>query len=249
MAESSLAGLTALVTGGARRAGRAMVEALAARGVHVVIHFGRARAEADELVAALRPAGVAAWAVQADLTDGAQTDRLFAQAVEAAGPIDILVNSASAFPPSRLADVSPEHLVDMVRLHAAAPLLLGRALAAQRRPGSIVNLTDARSLSDYDPAHVAYHAAKRLLDTFTRMMAIEFAPLVRVNAIAPGLILPPDGARAAALRRIAAASPLQMLGSVDDLLRALLYLLESPYVTGQTLYVDGGRHLRGAVYG
>jgi NAD(P)-dependent dehydrogenase (short-subunit alcohol dehydrogenase family) len=248
MSESPLAGQTALVTGGARRVGRAIVEALAARGAHVVIHCRHARAEADALAAALRPCGVSAWAVQADLADPAQAGSLFAQAADLAGPVDILVNSASLFPPSRLADFSPEHLAEMVQLHATAPVLLGRALAAQRRPGSIVNITDARSLTDYDPAHVAYHASKRLLDTFTRMMAIEFAPLVRVNAIAPGLVLPPEGARAATLQRIAAASPLQALGSVDDLLRALFYLLESPYVTGQTLYVDGGRHLRGAVY-
>ncbi len=246
---SALAGHTALITGGARRLGRAMAVALADRGAGVVVHYGRSRQGAEAVAEEIQARGASAWTVQADLADPAQAEGLFAQAVEAAGPIDFLVNSASIFPPSRLADFSADDLARNIQINAFAPLQLARALAAQGRDGAIVNILDARSLSDYTPDHAAYDASKRLLHTFTCMMAIEFAPRLRVNAIAPGLILPPPEADDSTLERLRAANPLHAVGAVEDILRALLYLLESPYVTGQVLYVDGGRHLRGAVFG
>jgi hypothetical protein len=249
MDPSPLAGQTALVTGGAKRLGRAIALALADRGVHVVLHYGHSADEAQAVVAALRAKGVRAGAVQANLEVPEQVEPLFAEAVEVAGPIGLLVNGAGVFPPSRLADFTTTDLMHAVQINALAPVQLARALAAQGRPGSVVNLLDARSLTDYDGHHVAYDASKRLLHTFTCMMAREFAPRVRVNAIAPGLILPPSGEDESYLRRLAPANPLQAVGSAGDILRALFYLLDSPFVTGQVLYVDGGRHLRGAIYG
>ena len=102
---------------------------------------------------------------------------------------------------------------------------------------------------DYDRAHAAYHLSKRMLFTLTRMMALEFAPQIRVNAVAPGLILPPPGQDASFLERMASTNPLGRHGDASDVADAVLFLTGAGFVTGQVIYVDGGRHMKGAVYG
>ena len=202
-----LAGKAALVTGAAKRLGRATALALARAGASVVAHFNTSVEAAEELAGRIRDVGPKAWTLQADLADPAQAEGLFARAVERAGPIDILINNASIFSPSHLSDFTVEELTANVHLHAVAPLLLGRALAAQGRAGVIVNFLDCR-IVDYDRAHAAYHVSKRMLFTLTRMMALEFAPAVRVNGVAPGLILPPPGQDESFLDRMASSNPL-----------------------------------------
>ena len=128
-----------------------------------------------------------------------------------------------------------------------APLELTRCLAAQGRDGAVVNLLDAR-VGDYDRQHAAYHLSKRLLAALTRRMAIEFAPRLRVNAVAPGLILPPDGEDEGHFDRLASTNPLQRRGCPEAVAEAVLFLLRSDFVTGQVLFVDGGRHLRGNLH-
>ena len=117
---------------------------------------------------------------------------LFPRVVDQAGPVDFLINNAAAFPENGLEDFTPDGLHGIINVNAIAPLLIARGFAAQRRPGAIVNFLDAR-IVDADERHAAYHLSKRMLFTLTRMMALEFAPAVRVNAVAPGLILPPEG--------------------------------------------------------
>jgi NAD(P)-dependent dehydrogenase (short-subunit alcohol dehydrogenase family) len=163
-------------------------------------------------------------------------------------PVDLLVNSASIFPESRLEDVTSENLAQCVQVHAAAALELGRAMAGKCASGDIINFLDSR-ITDYDHAHLAYHLSKRMLADLTRIMALEFAPAVRVNAVAPGLILPPVGQDDSYLEKLASTNPLNRHGGPDDIVRAVLFLLGSPFVTGQTIFVDGGRHMRGRVYG
>ncbi|MCH7709078.1 MAG: SDR family oxidoreductase [Myxococcales bacterium] len=104
-------------------------------------------------------------------------------------------------------------------------------------------------ITDYDKSHVSYHLSKRMLFSMTRMMALEFAPKVRVNAIAPGLILPPEGKDETYLQDLARSNPLLAYGGPGDVVEAVLFLLQGRFVTGQVLYVDGGRHLLGGVYG
>jgi len=243
-----LSGQTALVTGSARRIGRVIALALAREGVHVVVHYNTSAEAAEATAEEIRSTGVSAWTVQADLASPSQPERLFARAAELAGSIDILVNNASVFPESRLEDVTAEELARNVNLHAFAPLALGRALAARRRGGSIVNLLDAR-IVDCDAAHVAYHLSKRMLYALTRMMALRFAPDVRVNAVAPGLILPPAGSDESRLHRLAETNPLRRWGEPEDVAAAVVFLLRSGFITGQVIFVDGGRHMKGRVYG
>ncbi|HIJ65851.1 MAG TPA: SDR family oxidoreductase [Candidatus Hydrogenedentes bacterium] len=243
-----LEGKTALVTGAAKRIGRALSLALADRGVNIAVHYRTSQAEADELAEALRTKGTAAWTVPADLGDAAQAAALFARALELAGPIDILINNAAAFPDTRLDTVTPDAIHADLNVNALAPFLLSRDLAAQGREGAIVNFLDTRFV-DYDRNHVAYHLSKRALFSLTRMSALEFAPAIRVNAVAPGLILPPPGKAPAYLEKLAHTNPLNRHGSPDDVVDAVLFLIESRFVTGQIIFVDGGRHMKGNVYG
>lgn len=245
---ATLAGMTALVTGAARRIGRATALALAGAGVNVVVHYRSSRDEAESVAAEVTAQHVKAWTLAADLADANRAAGLIDEAVRIAGPVDILVNNASVFPPSRLEDVTVDDITQTVQVNALSPFLLARAFAAQGRAGSVVNFLDTRIVAA-DPDHVAYLLSKRMLYTLTRTMALEFAPRVRVNAVAPGLILPPPGGDESYLAQLAASNPLHTHGSVHDVTRAVLFLLESPFVTGQVVFVDGGSHVKESPYG
>ena len=243
-----LSAKTALVTGAARRLGAATALALARHGVNVVVHYRSSASEAEQVADAVRRLGPKAWTCPADLAHGEEAGRLFAQARDLAGPIDLLVNNAGIFAAGGLTEFTPDELHANVDVNAMAPLLLAREFAGQGREGVIVNFLDARVV-DYDGAHVAYHLSKRMLFSLTRMMALEFAPRVRVNAVAPGLILPPEGEDAAYLERMASTNPLNRHGDAAHVTEAVLFLLRNDFVTGQVVFVDGGRHLRGSLYG
>ncbi len=263
MAETTgaVAGRVALVTGGAKRLGRAIAEALAEDGADVVVHYRTSGQEADDVVAHLVAAGAQAWKVQANLADAEDAAALLGRAREAAGrPIGILVNNAGIFSPSHVLEFSREELDAQVQVNAFAPLALCRALARQQcparppgparpqGPAQVVNMLDTRML-EYDADHAAYHLSKRMLFSLTRMLALELAPRVRVNGIAPGLILPPPGKDTSYLEALSDTVPLNRYGSADDIVRAVRFLVHSDFVTGQVIYVDGGRHMLERVYG
>lgn len=243
----TIAGQTALVTGAARRLGAATALALAKAGVHVVVHYGSSAKDAESVAADVRTHGVNAWTLQADLCQSCNAERVLDAALTLAGPIDILVNNASTFHEGSLRDCSTADIESNVQMNALTPLLLGRRLAGQERAGCIINLLDTM-IADYDRKHVPYHLSKRLLHSLTRMMAVEFAPLLRVNAVAPGLILPPEGKDERYLAALAHSNPLQSYGDAVCVTDAILFLLRSQFITGQTIFVDGGRNLRGRMY-
>lgn len=245
--KTSLAGKTALVTGAAKRIGRAIAMALAHEGVNVVVHYHRSDAAAVALRDELAALGVSSWAVQADLSDARQTDDLFPAAVEQAGPIDILVNNASIFDKDTIWEATDDSLRRNLQIHSFAPLMLARALAKQDRAAQIVNLLDTR-VTVYDRQHASYHLSKRMLLMLTRMLALELAPSITVNAIAPGLILPPAGEDESYLQKLAHCNPLDRYGDPADVAEALLFLLRSRFITGQVIYVDGGYHMKGHMY-
>ncbi|MGC9317268.1 MAG: SDR family oxidoreductase [Armatimonadota bacterium] len=245
MSESWLHGRTALVTGAAKRLGRTIAEGLATEGCSVVVHYRSSQDEAEAVRDELQRMGVEAWPLQADLSSPEQAERLICRAVELAGPIQVLVNSASIFDPSTLADVTFDQLAYNTAVNAWGPFALMRAFAGQEiDEGSVVNLLDTR-VEGFDPKHVAYILSKHLLRQLTRMAALEYAPRVRVNAVAPGLILPPPGRDESYLEALAGSLPLQRHGGAEDIVDAVLYLIKARFVTGQIIYVDGGRHLRG----
>ncbi|HSW01307.1 MAG TPA: SDR family oxidoreductase [Sedimentisphaerales bacterium] len=243
----SLTGRTALVTGAARRIGRAMAMALAAQGAAVVVHHNRSGEEAAALCDEICRKGGGAWPLQGDLADEGQAKRLFCDAVARGGPIDILINNASLYERDTLREATEESILLNLRLHALAPLTLGREMAGQGRTGHIVNLLDTR-VTVYDKEHASYHISKRVLLTLTRMLALELAPRIAVNAIAPGLILPPAGEDESYLHRLAHSNPLHRHGAPQDIVDAMLFLVRSRFVTGQILYIDGGYHMKGHMY-
>ena len=242
MALISPRGRTALVTGAARRVGRAIAEALAREGADILLHYRGSREEAEGAARSLRAQGVRAALVQADLADASGLEAFWGRALSAApgGRIDILINSASIFPEDTLSGFSVQELEGSLRVNALAPLLLSRLFAASlESSGVIVNMVDAR-MSAPMRRHASYQASKLLLADFTRLLARELAPRVRVNAVAPGLILPPEDLGEEARRRLQKLNLLRRWGDPQDVARAVLFLVENDFVTGQLLYVDGG---------
>lgn len=246
-ADVSLKGRTALITGGAKRIGRAIALTLAQNGVHVAVHYNLSGADALALCREIQQLGVSAWPIQGDLMDPQQTAGIFRAAVAQAGPLDILVNNASIFDRDTLWEATGESIDRNMHIHVVTPLILSRELARQGRAAHIVNLLDTR-VAAYDREHASYDISKSALLTLTHMLALELGPTVAVNAVAPGSILPPPGQSETYLMKLAHANPLNRIGSPADIAEAVLFLVRSRFITGQVIYVDGGIHMKGRLY-
>lgn len=235
--------MTALVTGAAKRIGRQIAIALAEEGANIVVHYRASTKEALELCSHLAEYRVRSWPVKADFENPEEYETLIQRSVEAAGWLDILINSASIFLPGTLKDLDFEGLMKGMKVNAWAPFVFIRDFARTVGQGKVVNLLDTRIIG-YDWSHVGYILGKHALYTLTRMAAVEFAPHITVNAVAPGLILPPPGKDEDYLNWLANRVPLKKHGKASDISEAVIYLLKSDFVTGQVIYVDGGRHLK-----
>lgn len=238
----SIQGKTALITGAALRIGRATALALARQGSNIIIHYLHSAADAEKLCDELRALGVQAWALPADFDRREEVEMLIPRALEAAGGLDILINNASIFPMDTMSSLNFENLVQNLEVNAWTPFVLGRAFAGAVERGAIVNMLDSR-LDGYDWMHVGYILSKQVLELMTRMMALNFAPGVTVNAVAPGLILPPPGMDESYIDKLIYTVPLKEHGQPEDIADAIIYLVTSRYCTGEVIYVDGGRHL------
>lgn len=240
---TDLKGRVALITGGARRIGRETALVLAGRGVDVILHYHRSDEAARRLAGELERKGVRSWTVQADFRHPAEYGSLIERARGLAGGLDILINNASVFPAETLGGLSwPDFSADM-EVNAWVPLTLSRDFARGLARGSIINLHDTH-LAGFDFTHAGYILSKHVLAVLTRMLALELAPRITVNAVAPGLILPPPGADESYLSSHAHLLPLERHGGPVDIAEAILFLLRSDFITGQVIYVDGGRHLQ-----
>lgn len=233
----------ALVTGAAVRIGRATALALAGEGLDVVVHFHRSGDEAAALCRELEGRGVRAWPVQGDFADPAEGERVIERALAAAGGLDVVVNNASIFPADSLEDLTFDGLFDNIRVNAWAPFAASRAFARRVGRGHIINLLDSR-LDDADWTHVGYLLSKHVLAALTKLMALAYAPEIAVNAVAPGLILPPPGAPHEYIEARTQTVPLARHGEPEQVARAVAYLATSEFITGEVIYVDGGRHLQ-----
>jgi pteridine reductase len=247
MNASPLASRTALVTGAARRVGAAIATALHAEGANVVIHYRTSRREAEALVAGLNRARAgSAAALSADLLEVAGLPELVAGAVRAYGALDILVNNASTFYPTAIGDLTPAHWDDLMGSNLKAPLFLSQAAAPElrKRHGLILNLVDIHGMRPL-PGHALYSSAKAGLIMLTRALARELGPEIRVNGIAPGPVMWPEGGVDEALKdEIIHKTALRRLGSPQDVAQAAVFFATAaPFVTGQILAVDGGRSL------
>jgi pteridine reductase len=243
----NLAGKTALITGGARRVGRAIALELAEAGCDVAVHYRSSEAEARETVRLITQRGRRAAAIPGDLDASAEWPRIIAAAVSALGRLDILINNASMFDPTPLDNFDPARWEQTLRVNFLAPA----GLAAAARPhlaksgeGSIVNLCDISAERPWRN-YAAYCASKAALICLTKALAKEFAPAIRVNGIAPGIAEFPDSYDETTRQKLIARVPLARAGTPEEIAKAVRYLVaDATYVTGHILTVDGGRGLR-----
>jgi pteridine reductase len=239
---------TLLVTGAAKRIGKSIALAAAAQGFDVAVHYKSSAKEAALTAEEIRDMGRRAFLVEGDFDDPEAASAVTARTIEQAGRLDVLVAGASIFNQSNLLDFSLEELNREIRINAFAPLAMARAFHAGASKGVIVNLLDSR-MNSYDKLHAAYHFSKRMLYDITRLSALELAPRFRVNAVAPGLILPPPGEPMSYLDEHKDENLLRRHGTPEDIAQAVMFLVENEFITGQVIYVDGGRNLLSSVYG
>jgi pteridine reductase len=242
-------GKTILVTGGAKRVGAAIVRRLHAAGANVAIHYRDSLHEAMVLCDDLNEKRAdSACTVQADLLDTSSLPRMIEETLQEFGQLDALVNNASSFYPTSLAETSEEDWNDLLGTNLKAPLFLAQAAATELRRcnGCIVNIVDIHAEHPM-PGHLIYNIAKSGLASLTRALAQELAPQVRVNGVAPGVILWPESPvwqdknqRA----NIVQHTLLKREGEPDDIAKAVKFLIaDAPYITGQVIAVDGGRSI------
>ena len=235
---------TVLITGAAVRIGGAIAEGLARAGWDVAVHAFRSGARAEALCAQLRALGRRAWRVEGDLAAAGGPDAVFGAAVAACGAVDALVNNAAVFARGPLAEAPAGLFEDLWRINALAPIRLTQLVAAHLAErgarGSVVNLLDQRIARPGCAGATPYLVSKRALEAFTLSAARELAPALRVNAVAPGAVLPPPGPGAG---EPAGAFPLGARPTAAQVADAVRFLLDADAVTGQILFVDGGQHL------
>ena len=237
-----LAGKTVLVTGGGLRVGKAIAWALGMAGARVAVHHNRSRAEAERLVAKMHQHDIEAETFAADLSDAAAPTSLMSRVRLWAKHLDILVNSAAVFDRRAFESVPIEALDLHWALNFRAPFLLSQQAAPllRERKGVMVNVLDVAAFSAWK-GYSHYCPTKAALAMFTRCLAVELAPDVRVCGVAPGTVMFPDDYDPGAQGEVVSKIPLGRVGKPEDVAEAVLYLATAPYVTGAVLPVDGGR--------
>lgn len=235
----------ALVTGGGRRVGRALALALAGRGASVAVHYNESAKGANEVVASIKAAGGRAEAFGADLTQPDAPDALVRRVVDSLGSLDVLVNSAAVMVRTPFGEVTGEQWDNIFALNLRAPFFLAQAAAKhlRRTRGAIVNIADLAAFETW-PGYIPHGLTKSGIVHMTKALARVLAPDVRVNAVAPGTVLLPDDWTDRDEARLNQTTPLERQGSPDDVASAMLFLLDANYITGETIVVDGGRHVR-----
>ena len=241
----NISGKIALVTGGAKRVGKAIVQALAARGCHLVVHYHRSQAQAQETVRDLRAAGHRALAVQADITKEDQVEAMIEAATAHFGRIDILVNNAALFYRTPVETLTVEDWERVMDVNLTGTFLCAHKIGLRMREwgwGHIINLADVageRPWADYIP----YSVSKACVLTFTQGLAMELAPQVMVNAVIPGPVLFQEDTPDKVRQREIDKTLVKRAGSPQDVAQVVVFVAESDYSTGASFHVDGGRSL------
>ncbi len=234
----------ALVTGAGQRVGQAIAIALGAEGWRVAVHYHASANGAHDTVARIRDAGGEARAFGVDLRLAEAAPRLVADVLELFGGLDVLVNSAAGMVRTPIGATTAQAFDDIIALNLRAPFLLAQAAAAVMREGSvIINIADHLAQEPW-PDYLVHGVSKAGVEALTRHLAAALAPRVRVNAVAPGFVLAPVDVPHDVTAQFAAATPMRRIGTPADVAQAVAYLLDAPFVTGETLRVDGGRGVR-----
>lgn len=241
-----LPGKVALVTGGARRLGRAFVLALARTGADVVVNYRRSAEEAEATAAEVVGLGRRAIAVRADVSAKAEVDAMIRRTAQTFGRLDVIVNSASSFEAAPLLAIEEADWDRVLDVNLKGPFLVSQAATPLLRRdggGVIINIADVSGLRPWS-GYPHHSVSKAGLVHLTRVLARALAPDIRANCIAPGTVLPPEDYTPEQLRHARDMTILKRLGSPEDVVRALLFLVDSDFATGEVVVVDGGRMLR-----
>ncbi|WP_321348102.1 SDR family NAD(P)-dependent oxidoreductase [uncultured Draconibacterium sp.] len=235
---------TALITGASKRIGRSLTEHLAQKGWNVVVHYNSSAKGANELVAELssKYPDQEFKAVQANLAETDEVVGLIPKLAAEKIKVDLLINNASVFNRGYLNGTSVELFDTQLDVNLKAPFFLIRDFANYYKTGNIINFVDTRITSNASN-FAAYSISKKALWELTKMAALEFAPDIRINAIAPGVTLPPEDEDEDYLDKLAQAIPMKKPGGVEPILKSLDYILENDHLTGQLLFADGGENL------
>lgn len=240
---------TALVTGGAKRVGRAIAVALGQRGANVIIHYHDSREESRETIEAIAALGVDAQRIQADLSDPADINKMMFVVKDWIGRIDILVNSASAFQAKSIFDISVDDWDAIMAVNLRAPFLLSQLAARlmqEQGEGVIINIADIAGQTPW-PRFPHHSVSKAGLIMLTRVLAKALAPTIRVNGVVPGPVLKPEGMLGERWETLGDVLPLRHTGSPENVAQAVIALIENDFVTGALWNVDGGDSLIGSV--
>ncbi len=232
----------ALVTGGAKRIGQAIALSLAAQGYSIALHYYTSKAAAEKTAQAIKNLNVDCQIFPADLTDLQSTQNFVKRVFTHYSKIDVLVNNASLFQPSTLKKGDLKQFENDMAVHVRVPFLLISQFAKRYKAGNIINILDTR-ISDAKAPRFSYLLAKKALAELTTMAALELAPAIRINGIAPGLILAPEGEKQSYLQRLTQRIPLRKKGELQHITQSIEFLLNNDFLTGQIIYVDGGEHL------
>lgn len=235
---------TALITGASKRVGRAIAEHLAADGWNIIIHFNSAEKPAEELQNTLQEKFPDQKFVRfkANFSFESEIEQLIPSVVSQFGTFDLLVNNASVFNPGWLKETSTRLLDKQLNINLKAPFLLMRDFANHCKKGNIINFVDTR-ITTNKSNYAAYSLSKKGLWELTKMAALEFAPEIRVNAIAPGVTLPPEDKDESYLNKLAENIPMKKPGGLPPILKSINFILENDHLTGQLIYADGGENL------
>ncbi len=235
---------TALITGASKRIGRAIAEHLAGKGWDVCIHYNSSEGEAENLEEKLRLLypGQKFYRIKANLENEHELENLISSVILKTGKISLLVNNASVFDRNYLQDTDTEFLKHQMDVNFKAPFILIRDFIRHFREGNIINMVDTRITSNKSN-FAAYSISKKALWELTKMAALEFAPHVRVNAIAPGVSIPPEGKGEEYIKKLAAHIPVKEPVGLGPVLHSIDFILENKYLTGQLLFADGGENL------
>lgn len=246
MAEHAVPRRVALITGAARRVGAVIARRLHANGWDVALHFRRSRAELDALIVELEHARPSSTlAVHADLADIGALAPLVEKTIDRFARLDALINNASAFYPTPIDRATPAQWDDLFAANARAPFFLSQAASSHlaKRSGAIVNLVDIYADTPL-AAHPIYSMSKAALAAMTKALARDLAPDVRVNGVSPGAVLWPESGKSDEDQQaLVERTPLKRVGTPADIASAVAWLLDAPFVTGEIMRVDGGRHL------
>jgi NAD(P)-dependent dehydrogenase (short-subunit alcohol dehydrogenase family) len=234
----------ALVTGAVKRLGKKISEQLADKGFNIALHYNSSKKEALDLQAKLIDLypNQQFKIFQCDLSNELDLEQLMDKVMNYFNRLDLLVNNASVFDPGIIRETNSYLFNSQINVNLKAPFILSRDFVLNNKSGLIINMLDTR-ISGYSNSHAAYSISKVGLAHLTKMMALECGPDFRVNGIAPGATLPPEGKGLDYLENLALKTPMKLPGGVKPILQSLEYILENENLTGQILYCDGGEQL------